>query len=711
MTRQTLPQSEGSRQSAVHYPAAAPRSVRGAPFASKTSPPPTSAVVFQRVVQLRPTAMPAVTDSPRVVAQRQQRTSLLGGAVQRKKKEEFRGKARTAQRVTKIKEKKPLQRRAANGSATVQSHAQSNRTGLPDHLKSGIESLSGISLDNVQVHYNSAKPAQLNALAYTQGTDIHVAPGQQKHLPHEAWHVVQQAQGRVRPTMQMKGAVPVNDDQALEHEADVMGARASAYGGSRGKKQPGLTSGQSAFSRNQTRQLSNRQAPVQRLIGFEVEYMVPTFHTPSVAVEFTDPQPPEGKDELKRFLFGGLKYGKDLGGSAKKGDNSFRVTSDHDGEVSRDSIRAKLARMGKLNPADAEDEDASSNLEYVTSPVDELARGSDKALATMIDALATHAKSTFRKARRDKTTALGAPATNVETGTPVSALKAWLSDEEFASLKPKIKKFQKNIADECYLQATVGVLPSAVGALFARAQGAESLQDTTEGDIWTAIQTAYTAVETAVLGHAYLTGLGVDAAGVQQRDAVLGLIRLLVMYLVGEALSKTEAFPGGSIKNAVPFLLKVDPSTISKAAPHGMRDHAVTAEFIAAVATSIKAQPQIKSKYWRKTIGEARRDRGEKWVTEGRVKNLVRMFLQGKKPDDTDVQTGAQLKKLDRVKPIRAAADKQKGIPLEYRYIKAHPSAENLKPELLKLVAEARAVNLSRVPADKKLEIEGQVRE
>ena len=103
--------------------------------------------------------------------------------------------------------------------------AKPNNTGLPDKLKNGIESLSGMSMDNVKVHYNSAKPAQLNALAYAQGADIHVGSGQEKHLPHEAWHVVQQAQGRVRPTMQMKGGVPVNDDKGLEREADVMGER------------------------------------------------------------------------------------------------------------------------------------------------------------------------------------------------------------------------------------------------------------------------------------------------------------------------------------------------------------------------------------------------------------------------------------------------------------------------------------------------------
>jgi hypothetical protein len=102
-----------------------------------------------------------------------------------------------------------------------------NHRGLPDALKAGVEALSGVSLDHVQVHYNSDKPAQLSALAYAQGHEIHVAPGQEQHLPHEAWHVVQQAQGRVGPTTQLAG-VAVNDDGGLEQEATVMGQRAAA---------------------------------------------------------------------------------------------------------------------------------------------------------------------------------------------------------------------------------------------------------------------------------------------------------------------------------------------------------------------------------------------------------------------------------------------------------------------------------------------------
>jgi hypothetical protein len=103
---------------------------------------------------------------------------------------------------------------------------KANNTGLPDNLKSGIENLSGHSIDDVKVYYNSNKPAQLNAHAYAQGSEIHLASGQEKHLPHEAWHVVQQKQGRVKPTMQMKGKVNVNDDAGLEKEADVMGDKA-----------------------------------------------------------------------------------------------------------------------------------------------------------------------------------------------------------------------------------------------------------------------------------------------------------------------------------------------------------------------------------------------------------------------------------------------------------------------------------------------------
>ncbi len=140
-----------------------------------------------------------INDSPAMVAQRRQIRSAFGDAAQ------------VAQ-------------------AASRAPAQESSAGLPDPLKSGIESLSGVSMDGVSVHYNSSRPAQLDAFSYAQGNEIHIAPGQERHLPHEAWHVVQQAQGRVTPTMQMKQGVLLNDDQRLEREADVMGARAEQAG-------------------------------------------------------------------------------------------------------------------------------------------------------------------------------------------------------------------------------------------------------------------------------------------------------------------------------------------------------------------------------------------------------------------------------------------------------------------------------------------------
>jgi hypothetical protein len=102
-----------------------------------------------------------------------------------------------------------------------------DRTGLPGPLRASLEQLSGYDLSDVRVHYDSPEPARHHALAFTKGSDIEVGPGQEEHLAHEGWHVVQQKQGRVKSSRQMKGAA-LNADPLLEREADRMGARAAA---------------------------------------------------------------------------------------------------------------------------------------------------------------------------------------------------------------------------------------------------------------------------------------------------------------------------------------------------------------------------------------------------------------------------------------------------------------------------------------------------
>lgn len=94
---------------------------------------------------------------------------------------------------------------------------------LPSALALGIERLAGVPMQDVQVHRHSPEPARLRAAAFARGNDIHLGPGSDRHLAHEAWHVAQQRQGRVQATHHARGHA-INHDPGLEREADLMGA-------------------------------------------------------------------------------------------------------------------------------------------------------------------------------------------------------------------------------------------------------------------------------------------------------------------------------------------------------------------------------------------------------------------------------------------------------------------------------------------------------
>lgn len=102
-----------------------------------------------------------------------------------------------------------------------------NPTGIPDPIKAGAEHLSGISLDNVRVHYNSSKPSLYNALGIAIDDEVHLAAGQEHLLPHELYHIIQQAEGKVEQTNTIN-KLPINDDPALEQEAIAQGKKIEA---------------------------------------------------------------------------------------------------------------------------------------------------------------------------------------------------------------------------------------------------------------------------------------------------------------------------------------------------------------------------------------------------------------------------------------------------------------------------------------------------
>jgi hypothetical protein len=103
---------------------------------------------------------------------------------------------------------------------------------LPPPVRQKMEAVFGTSFADVRVHVD-ARPASIGALACTEGSHIHFAPGQynpmtaagQQILGHELAHVVQQRAGRVRNPF---GASPaVVQDRMLDAEAARM-ARAAA---------------------------------------------------------------------------------------------------------------------------------------------------------------------------------------------------------------------------------------------------------------------------------------------------------------------------------------------------------------------------------------------------------------------------------------------------------------------------------------------------
>lgn len=230
-----------------------------------------------------------------------------------------------------------------------------NNTNLPNNIKSGIENLSGYSMGDVKVHYNSNKPAQLQAHAYAQGTDIHIASGQEKHLPHEAWHVVQQKQGRVKPTMQMKGDVKVNDDEGLEREADVMGTKAlsskTAFNQLQSNENEGLNSGvlQCKMEKSPLNsssgiiQMESRKDKIARIKRAQKGTDLGTSKTALIGKESGGIFTAEGaRKEQKRDRIKALQKGTDLGTSS-----STLIGKEHGGPFYSEKIAGKLQAHDK----------------------------------------------------------------------------------------------------------------------------------------------------------------------------------------------------------------------------------------------------------------------------------------------------------------------------------------------------------------------------
>jgi hypothetical protein len=136
-------------------------------------------------------------------------------------------------RLIQRKESSFIKAKGAKNSFSPPASTNSNKN-VPAQLQSKLESSFGQDFSNVSIHANSQQAVQMNARAYTQGEQIHFAPGEfnpnsktgQHLIGHEFAHIAQQRAGVVKPTKVLPKGIAINDNQNLEQEADVLGKKA-----------------------------------------------------------------------------------------------------------------------------------------------------------------------------------------------------------------------------------------------------------------------------------------------------------------------------------------------------------------------------------------------------------------------------------------------------------------------------------------------------
>ncbi|MCO7223387.1 hypothetical protein [Pleionea sp. CnH1-48] len=247
----------------------------------------------------------------------------------------------------------------------------SSVTNLPLQLKAGLEHLGGVNLSGVQVNYNSSEPAKIDAKAYAEGNTINVSPGEEKHLPHEGWHVVQQMQGRVKPTVQAKG-LSINDDPQLEHEADVMGAKAMQLG-KQGIADDSAASLSNSQGHGETKQLKGK-AVIQAEHGDIIEMIMTVLGVGSaiaMGIYYT----------LPRILVQGLaagaawaaplliRYYRSSSSSSKKSESEDESskTNESESETPPKEIGDKPKLVLRLYSPNSEHPDAPGEVTHVTN--------------------------------------------------------------------------------------------------------------------------------------------------------------------------------------------------------------------------------------------------------------------------------------------------------------------------------------------------------
>ncbi|MCB0374648.1 MAG: DUF4157 domain-containing protein, partial [Sinomicrobium sp.] len=505
---------------------------------------------------------------------------------------------RTAQRSVLRKEDKEGEIPLQGKFGTIQKKPEKNNTGLPDNLKRGIENLSGHSMDDVKVHYNSGKPAQLNAHAYAQGTDIHLASGQEKHLPHEAWHVIQQKQGRVKPTKQLKGKISVNDDGGLEKEAREMGVKEENF----------------RFSAQEFKHQpvpAGATAPIQRYTGYEVEARIPIYGDYFGGEGYIRKEYVDGfTKELGYFIFGGLEYGPVYGADPM---GHFTISADHNEiQAAHRNLFDLLTLSGFLDPGISPR--TMSSIEYITPPRDETGKSGKALMQDDIKAIQSHAGETLKQALSDSISPLKYTNDHILTGIPEKDFFSWVekhngNKELFGGALNKLKSA---INDNLYIQQTTGVLPEDFTKLFQTAS--ERLGSSKEK--------ASNIVSEMLKASLTIAGGTLELAGElpetfkKHQKAAEGYLAYIAQYLMADTISLMKFIGQGSTeKNLFAFLPRASLAQSFTALPEALQKETKT--WLALIDPFMKLAGNYGTAYWEKKIARDEKKETSEVFKEG----------------------------------------------------------------------------------------------
>ena len=433
---------------------------------------------------------------------------------------------------------------------------------LPSRLQAGMEALSGLGLGHVRVHHDSARPGQIHALAFAQGSDIHLAPGQAMHLPHEAWHVVQQMQGRVRPGLQIAGQ-DVNVDARLEAEADRMGQRSleTVPGDKAVVAQP----------------LAQHPAVIQGLFGVEVEANIPVFaplaNWPDLGADNAL------ASEVLAFL-GGSGGDKEtyLHRGGPGSDKPYSISLDSGGPT-KECIAALIVdwtakatlQRGLLSGLHSKPKRA----EYITEPYSErYTEAPDPTMKPGLFAFFRDLRLMQQQIQADLVEARTGNTRAAESGVQgAPSLAAWQAAAQFFGLPGHAVEGQAAfdavalaITDQLYVQSTLGVLPEAVAALYEQEQGtalgqfplsraamawddAETVRDEDEAILG--------EMERSALAQARALALTLALNLPADRETFAGFMATILIEIGGEAIVRGGNKSGGVLKNVSSLLSKV----------------------------------------------------------------------------------------------------------------------------------------------------------